>query len=194
MLKYKGYSATVELDEGAGVLQGEVIGTRDVITFQADSVETIIAEFHASVDGYLDFCSDRGEAPEKSLSGQFLVRSTPELHRRIHIAASASGMSVNAWLTKALEEDTQDLLEDRAAGAAGAAGAASRRPRDGDASPAAAAGLSTPSETGTGGKPGGAPDSGPDTAPDSAPDAAPGAARVLRRIADALKVYLDNLV
>ena len=174
MLKYKGYSATVELDEGAGILQGEVIGTRDVITFQADSVEAIIAEFHASVDGYLDFCSERGEAPEKSLSGQFLVRSTPELHRRIHIAASASGMSVNAWLTKALEEDTQELLDDRAAGAA------SRHPRDEESFPAAAAGRpgdgesrGDPATTGTGEN--------------------PDAARVLRQIADALEVYLKNL-
>ena len=119
MLTYKGYTATVEYDADANILHGEVMDTRDVITFQADSVEAIITEFHASVDGYLDFCSERGEAPEKSLSGQFLVRSTPELHRRIHIAASAAGMSVNAWLTKALEEDTQELLEESAAGAAG---------------------------------------------------------------------------
>ena len=108
MLKYKGYSAKVDLDEDAGVLHGEVIGTRDVITFQADTVETVIAEFHASVDDYLDFCAERGEAPEKPLSGQFLVRSTPELHRRVHIAANASGLSVNAWLTKTLDEDTKD--------------------------------------------------------------------------------------
>ncbi|MFQ5763604.1 MAG: type II toxin-antitoxin system HicB family antitoxin [Rhodospirillales bacterium] len=108
MLKYKGYSATVELDEEAGVLHGEVIGTRDVITFRADSVENAIQEFHASVDDYLDFCAERGEAPEKPLSGRFLVRATPELHRRVHVAAHASGMSVNAWLTKALDEDTED--------------------------------------------------------------------------------------
>ncbi len=109
MLKYKGYCAKVGLDEDAGVLHGEVIGTRDVITFQADTVETVIAEFHASVDDYLDFCAERGEAPEKPLSGQFLVRSTPELHRRVHLAASASGMSVNAWLSKTLEEDTKEF-------------------------------------------------------------------------------------
>ena len=109
MLKYKGYAAKVELDEDAGVLHGEVIGTRDVITFQAGSVETVIAEFHASVDDYMEFCAERGEAPEKPLSGQFLVRSTPDLHRRVHIAASASGMSVNAWLTRTLEEDTKEF-------------------------------------------------------------------------------------
>ena len=108
MLKYKGYTAKVEFDGKAGVLHGEVIGTRDVITFQADSVETVIAEFRASVDDYLDFCAERGEKLEKPLSGQFLVRATPELHRRVHFAANASGLSVNAWLTKALEEDTKD--------------------------------------------------------------------------------------
>ncbi len=181
MLKYKGYSATVELDEGAAVLQGEVIGTRDVITFQADSVETIIAEFHASVDGYLDFCAERGEAPEKSLSGQFLVRSTPELHRRIHIAASASGMSVNAWLTRALEEDTKELLEDHAAGASGAD---SRRTRDEESFPAAAAGRPRDGESRR---------YRPETGTGEKPDAAPDAARVLRQIADALEVYLDSL-
>ena len=107
-LKYKGYTAKVEFDGKAGVLHGEVIGTRDVITFQADSAKTVIAEFRASVDDYLDFCAERGETPEKPLSGQFLVRVTPELHRRVHVAALASGMSVNAWLTKTLEEDTKD--------------------------------------------------------------------------------------
>ncbi len=184
MLKYKGYSAKVELDENAGVLQGEVIGTRDVITFQADSVEAIITEFHASVDGYLDFCSERGEAPEKSLSGQFLVRSTPELHRRIHIAASASGMSVNAWLTRALEEDTRELLESRDDEAAGAA---THRTRDEESPAAAAAGVimngeSPPAE--------GASTSHP-AETGKKPD--PDAARVLRQIADALEAYLDNL-
>ncbi len=185
MLKYKGYSATVELDEEAGVLRGEVIGTRDVIAFQADSVETVITEFHVAVDGYLDYCAERGEAPEKPLSGQFLVRATPELHRRVHIAASASGMSVNAWLTRTLEEDTKELLESQAAGAA------TYRARDEKGSPAGAAGATDrptdgesrrdPAKTGTGQKPTPIPDSGPDPA------------RVLRQIADALEKYLDNL-
>jgi len=109
MLKYKGYCAKVGLDDEAGVLHGEVIGTRDVITFQADTAKQAITEFHASVDDYLAFCAERDEAPEKPLSGQFLVRATPDLHRRVHIAASASGLSVNAWLTKALDEGTKEF-------------------------------------------------------------------------------------
>ncbi len=176
MLKYKGYSAKVELDEGAGVLQGEVIGTSDVITFQADSVETIIAEFHASVDGYLDFCEQRGEAPEKALSGQFLVRSTPELHRRIHIAASASGMSVNAWLTRALEEDTRELLED-------AAGATGRGPRD----------EARDEESLPAGTPEARPMDGESRHDPAETGGKPDPAQMLRQIADELEAYLDNL-
>ena len=33
-MTYKGYQARVDLDEEAGVFHGEVINTRDVITFQ----------------------------------------------------------------------------------------------------------------------------------------------------------------
>jgi predicted HicB family RNase H-like nuclease len=33
---YKGYIARVEYDDDAGIFHGEVINTRDVITFQGD--------------------------------------------------------------------------------------------------------------------------------------------------------------
>jgi predicted HicB family RNase H-like nuclease len=60
---YKGYQSRVELDEEAGVLHGEVIHTRDVITFQGTSVEELKQAFEDSVDDYLEFCASRGEDP-----------------------------------------------------------------------------------------------------------------------------------
>jgi len=39
MLKYEGYKAYVEFDDEAELLQGEVLDTRDVITFQGKTVE-----------------------------------------------------------------------------------------------------------------------------------------------------------
>ena len=80
---YKGYEAKVELDESAGVFHGEVLNTRDVITFQGSSVKELKQAFEDSVDDYLDFCASRGEAPEKPFSGKFLVRVPPEIHREI---------------------------------------------------------------------------------------------------------------
>jgi predicted HicB family RNase H-like nuclease len=76
-MTYKGYQAHVELDEQAGLFHGEVINTRDVITFQGSSVEELKQAFEDSVDDYLEFCKSRGEEPEKPFSGRFLVRVTP---------------------------------------------------------------------------------------------------------------------
>lgn len=60
-MTYKGYQARVELDEQAGVFHGEIINTRDVITFQGSSVDEITRAFQESVDDYLEFCASRGE-------------------------------------------------------------------------------------------------------------------------------------
>ena len=64
-MTYKGYQARVDLDEEAGVFHGEVINTRDVITFQGSSVKELKRAFEGSVDDDLDFCAARGEDPDK---------------------------------------------------------------------------------------------------------------------------------
>ena len=81
-MEYKGYFAKVEVDEGAGLLHGEVINVRDVITFEGTTVQELKKAFHDSVDDYLEFCATRGEDPEKPFSGKFVVRIPPELQWR----------------------------------------------------------------------------------------------------------------
>jgi predicted HicB family RNase H-like nuclease len=102
-MTYKGYEARVELDEEAGVFHGEVINTRDVITFQGSSVEELKQAFQNSVDDYLDFCASRREDPEKPFSGKFLVRVPPEVHRQIMIEARRQGKSLNAYVLEKLQ-------------------------------------------------------------------------------------------
>ena len=65
MMEYRGYRATVALDDDAGLFHGEVAGTRDVITFEGESAPDLEREFAASVDSYLAFCEERGRAPDK---------------------------------------------------------------------------------------------------------------------------------
>ena len=65
-MEYKGYIAHVELDDEAGVLHGEVINTRDVITFEGTSIEEVRQALADSVDDYLAFCAERGEELEKA--------------------------------------------------------------------------------------------------------------------------------
>lgn len=103
LMQYNSYTARVELDEDAGLFHGQVLGIRDVVTFQGESVNELVQAFHDSVDDYLEFCKERGEEPDKPFSGNFLVRVSPELHRAASIEAEVSGVSLNQWVSKAIE-------------------------------------------------------------------------------------------
>jgi len=102
MMEYKGYIGKVEIDEEAGILYGEVINVRDVITFEGTSVDEVQAAFRESVDDYLDFCAQRGESPEKPFSGKFVIRLPAELHRKAYIQAKLADKSLNGWVTEVL--------------------------------------------------------------------------------------------
>jgi predicted HicB family RNase H-like nuclease len=104
MLEYKGYSGVLEVDDEVGVLFGRVIGLRDVITFEGDTVPEAVQAFHDSVDDYLTLCAKRGEKPEKPFSGKFLVRIKQDLHRALANMAELRGMSMNALVEEALNE------------------------------------------------------------------------------------------
>lgn len=67
-MEYKGYNATVEFDDEAGIFHGEVALIRDVITFQGTTVDELRQAFRDSIDGYLEWCAQRGEAAEKPRS------------------------------------------------------------------------------------------------------------------------------
>ncbi len=103
-MKYKGYTGVVEFDEESGTLFRRVIGLRDFITFQGDSVAEITQAFRDSVDVYLELCAERGESPEKPYSGQFILRIDPRLHRAVAHAAEARGLSLNRVIEERLEE------------------------------------------------------------------------------------------
>jgi predicted HicB family RNase H-like nuclease len=102
-MQYKGFVGQVELDADASLLHGEIVNIRDVVTFQGRSVEELQTAFRESVDDYLEFCAERGEAPDKPFSGKFVTRIDPILHRRASSAAASAGMSLNAWLTEKIE-------------------------------------------------------------------------------------------
>jgi predicted HicB family RNase H-like nuclease len=103
MMEYNGYIGKVEFDDEAGIFHGEVINTRDVITFQGKSVAELKKAFRESVDDYLAFCKERGEEPDKPFSGQFVTRIPPELHRQVNLAANLAGKSLNAWIADQLK-------------------------------------------------------------------------------------------
>ena len=110
MMEYKGYFAKVEFDDDS-TFHGEVINLRDVITFEGETVGELKKAFQDSVDDYLDFCAKRGEDPEKTYSGKFVVRVEPEIHKNITIEARRTGKSLNIWVSDAISKALKDITQ-----------------------------------------------------------------------------------
>jgi predicted HicB family RNase H-like nuclease len=104
MMTYKGYLAHIAFDEQANLFHGEVINIRDVVTFQGQSVDELRQTFADSVEDYLSFCAERGEAPDEPFSGRFTVQLSPEQHRKVILAAQKAGKDVAQWVAEALEQ------------------------------------------------------------------------------------------
>lgn len=102
MMKYKGYIGHVEYDDEARIFHGEVLGLRDIITFQGKSVEELEQAFQDSVEDYLNWCKKRGEKPERTFSGTFNLRIPPELHAKLAFQAKTVGMSLNSFVSEKL--------------------------------------------------------------------------------------------
>jgi len=105
MMNYKGYLGTVEYDDQAKIFHGDIINTRDVITFQGTTVKEIERAFRDSIDDYLAWCKEDGVEPEKPYSGRFNVRLSPDLHRQIAVIAKKKRVSLNSFVEKAITDE-----------------------------------------------------------------------------------------
>ena len=111
---HKEYFGKADYDSEADLFHGEVLGTRDVITFQGKTIKELGKAFTDSVDDYLEFCEESGEKPEKPFSGKFVIRISPDLHRKASIAAQAAGQSLNTIVCDSLRKYVNSpLVADR---------------------------------------------------------------------------------
>lgn len=101
-MKYKDYLARVEFDDEANIFHGEIINTRDVITFQGQTVAELNKAFKDSVEDYFAFCKERGEEPDKPFTGRFTIRLTPDQHKKVVLSAEKAGKNVESWRTEIL--------------------------------------------------------------------------------------------
>jgi len=109
MIEYKGYIGVFEFDPELDTFHGTVTNTNDVISFYGKSVAKLRKEMRASVDEYLAFCQEEGRQPEKPFSGKLLLRTSPELHRRISLASALHGVSMNVYIQEVLEKAMADI-------------------------------------------------------------------------------------
>jgi predicted HicB family RNase H-like nuclease len=100
VLEYKGYHARIEYSVPDKCLYGKIAGITDLVMFEGDPA-TIEHEFHAAVDDYLNFCTERNKAPDKEYSGSISLRTTSEIHRSIARYAEENGVSLSEMITQA---------------------------------------------------------------------------------------------
>jgi predicted HicB family RNase H-like nuclease len=103
-MKYKNYIGVVEYDDEGKIFVGEVIGLRDVVTFQGCSATELEKSFKQSIDLYLEMCKRDGVEPQKPFSGRFNLRLDPELHRQIAERAALEKTSLNEYISHILED------------------------------------------------------------------------------------------
>lgn len=103
-LTHKGFTARVEFDEDDEIFVGRIAGINDIVSFHADSVADLKAAFHEAVDDYIATCAKVGKKPEKSYSGQIMVRVDPAVHARAALAAEIAGKSLASWTEEKLSE------------------------------------------------------------------------------------------
>jgi len=60
--------------------------------------------FRDSIDDYLAWCEERGEAPEKTYSGNIRLRMKPDLHAYLALEAARKNINLNDLINKKLSE------------------------------------------------------------------------------------------
>lgn len=64
---YKGYQGDIKSDvdeDGVLYFYGHVMGIKDIVSYEANTVDLLFNEFKDSVDDYIEFCGEMGKDPE----------------------------------------------------------------------------------------------------------------------------------
>jgi predicted HicB family RNase H-like nuclease len=101
VVEYKGYQGSVEYDDGRLILR--LLHISDFISTECESAREVQASFEALVEEYLEDCKKLSRKPNRPFKGSFNVRVSPELHKRAAMAATLADISLNAWVSRAIE-------------------------------------------------------------------------------------------
>lgn len=103
LLKYQGYSGSVEVSMEDDCLHGKILFIADLVTYEAETLSGLKREFQEAVDDYIEMCKEVGKEPNKPMSGTFNVRVGTELHRKAALIAVQEGVNLNTLVKKAIE-------------------------------------------------------------------------------------------
>ncbi|TXH00342.1 MAG: type II toxin-antitoxin system HicB family antitoxin [Candidatus Moraniibacteriota bacterium] len=103
MMQHKGYVGSVEYSAEDKTFFGKLDGIRDLVSFEGSDVDSLETSFKEAVDDYLELCKSENRQPEKPFKGQFQVRTKPEIHRGLALAAAKRKTNLNAIAEAAFE-------------------------------------------------------------------------------------------
>ncbi len=104
LLKYKGYTGSVEYSEEDNCLFGKVQGmSKHFISYEGNSIEELKTDFIEAIDDYLEDCKNSNIEPLKPYTGRLNIRIPSEIHSRIAHKAKEKGISINAFIKETLE-------------------------------------------------------------------------------------------
>lgn len=101
-IEYKGYVGTVEFSQEDGIFFGKVMGLRALLSYEGSTAAELLDDFHGVVDDYLALCRAEGKEPERAFKGNFNVRISPELHKKLVVRAASRQMTLNSYVEQAL--------------------------------------------------------------------------------------------
>ena len=108
LLKYKGYTGSVDYSEEDNCLYGKVQGmSKDAITYEGQDVNELRRDFEEAIDDYIAVCKAQGKEPRTPYSGNLNIRITPEIHSRIAVMAMQAGTTINAFIRETLANATK---------------------------------------------------------------------------------------
>lgn len=101
-VRYRDYQGSVDFEDNKLVIR--VLHIDDLITTEVESAADVEAAFAELVEDYLATCAEVGKEPARPFKGLFNVRVPPDLHRQAAFAAARNEVTLNSFVTTALEE------------------------------------------------------------------------------------------
>lgn len=106
LMEINGHKASIAFDPEIGMFRGEFIGLNGGADFYAKDVEGLHEEGKKSLTLYLELCKEKGIEPNKTFSGKFNLRISPQLHEDVTATAAAQNKSLNQWIAETLDQAT----------------------------------------------------------------------------------------
>ena len=66
IIRYKGYTGSVEFLEGECLYFGKILGIRALISYEGPTFRALVKDFREAVDDYLETCRETGTEPERA--------------------------------------------------------------------------------------------------------------------------------